>query len=312
MSTMSVTLSQARVVDPVLSNVARGFTQQLLAGTALFPMVPVMLAGGNIIVFGDEEFRQYNLRRAPGTATKRIPIGHAGAPYALFQDSVEVPVPREHMRDASRQPGLNLGTTATNKAMRTMMLALEVEQAALARTAANYAASNRVALAPGARWSNPGVDPAGTIETGREAIRAAVGVYPNTAVVSARAMAALRRNGPVLERIKYTGRDNVTEDLLASLWDVERVVVGRSLTRDAAGASTDCWGTDVVLAYTAIGALDNAEPSYGFTYQMEGHPLVEPAYWENSTKSWIYGATFERVPVIAGAGAGFLIQTAAD
>lgn len=308
---MSINQGQARIVDPVLTNVARGFVQQDLAGMALFPAVPVMLGGGNIIQFGREEFRQYNIRRAPGAATKRIPMGYAGTPYALLQDALEMPVPREHMRDASRQPGIQLGTVATQKAMRIAMLSLEVEQAGLARNTASYPASNRVALGAGSRWSDAAVNPSATIETGREAIRAAVGVYPNLALLSARAFAACRNNPAILDRFKYTSSESVTAEMLARLWDIDRVVVGRSVTADAADVTTDVWGTDAILAYTAIGAIDNAQPSFAFTYTMEGHPLVEQAYWDNSTKSWIYPVTYERAPVIAGGGAGYLIQTAA-
>ena len=308
---MSITTAQARIVDPVLTNVARGFVQQNLAGLALFPTVPVMVTGGNILQFGREEFRQYNIRRAPGAATKRLPMGYAGAPYALEQDALEIPVPREHMRDASRQPGLNLGTIATRKGMATIMLSLEVQQATLARNTASYPASNRVALGAGSRWSDATVNPSTSIETGREAIRTAVGVYPNTAVLSARAFAAARSNPLLLDRFKYTSAESVTTDMLARLWDLERVVIGRSVTADQADVTTDVWGTDVVLAYTAIGAMDNAQPSFGFTYTMEGHPLVEQSYWDAGTKSWIYPVTMERVPVVAGGGAGYLIQTAA-
>lgn len=308
---MSITLGQARIVDPVLSNVARGFRDQMRAGFALFPAVPVLLAGGNIIQFGREEFRQYALRRSPGARTARIPMGYSGQPYALVQDALEVPVPREHMRDASRQPGVNLGTVATQKGMRTALNALEVEQANLARNTASYPAGNRVALAGGSRWSDAAVNPGTSIETGREAIRAAVGVYPNVAVLSARAFAAARQNPILLDRFRFTSAESVTTDMLARLWNIDRVVIGMSVTVDQADVPTDVWGTDVVLAYTAVGPVDNAEPSFGFTYEMEGHPLVEQAYWDASCKSWIYPVTYERVPVVAGGGAGYLIQTAA-
>lgn len=308
---MSINLGQARIVDPVLSNVARGFKDQARAGFALFPSVPVMLAGGNIIQFGREEFRQYNLRRSPGARTARLPMGYSGAPYALVQDALEVPVPREHMRDASRQPGINLGTIASQKGMRTILNALEVEQANLARNTASYPASNRIALGGGSRWSDAAINPGSSIEVGREAIRTAVGVYPNVAVLSARAFAAARQNPNLLERFKYTSSESVTTEMLARLWNIDRVVVGQSVTVDQADVATDVWGTDVILAYTAVGPVDNAEPSFGFTYEMEDHPLVEQAYWDASAKSWVYPVTYERVPVVAGGGAGYLIQTAA-
>lgn len=308
---MSINLGQARIVDPVLTNVARGFADQPRVGFTLFPRVPVMLAGGNIIQFGREEFRQYNLRRAPGARTARIPVGYSGAPYSLVQDALEVPVPREHMRDASRQPGINLGTVATQKGMRTILNAVEVEQATVARNTASYPASNRIALGPGSRWSDPAINPGASIEVGREAIRTAVGVYPNVAVLSAKAYAAARNNPLILERFKYTSAESVTTDMLARLWNIQRVEVGQSVTVDQADVASDVWGTDVILAYTAIGAIDNAEPSFAYTYEMEGHPLVEQAYWDSGTKSWVYPVTYERTPVVAGGGAGYLIQTAA-
>lgn len=311
---MTISVGQARIVDPVLSTVARGFMEQELVANAIFPMVPVDLRGGNIVVFGREEFRQYQLKRAPGAATVRIPFGYSGQPYALTQDALETSVPREHMQDASRMPGVDLGTVAVRKATRIIALALEVEQAALARATSSYPATNRVALASGSRWTDATVNPSATIETGREAIRASIGVYPNTVLLSAKAFSACRTNPLILDRFKYTSRDSITTEMLASLWDIPRVVVGRGVTTDQADAVTDIWGGDVIMAYTAIGPISNAEPSFGFTYTMRGHPIVEQPYWDNSHKSWQYPVTYERAPVVANTGAacaGYLIQTAA-
>jgi hypothetical protein len=310
---MSMTMNarQVRVVDPVLSTVARGFRPQELVGSFLFPRVGVPVSGGTILEFGREEFRQYNLRRAPGGATKRLPMGYGSRPYALVQDAVDVPVPREYSRDAQRSPGLNLGTIATQKGMRTLLLGLEIEQANLARNTASYAASNRVALGAGSRWSDPTVDPMIAFDVGREAIRAAIGVYPNTVCLGARVMTALKRNPLMLDRIKYTQRGVITEEILAEVFEVERVVVGKAISVDQADAASDVWGTDAILAYTAIGAVDNAQPSFAYTYEMEGHPLVEQPYYDDTHKSWFYPVAYERAPVVAGNTAGYLIQTAA-
>lgn len=307
--TTTMSLGQVRVIDPVLTTVARGFPQQELAGLALFPAVNVQLSGGNVIGFGREEFRLYNLRRTPGAATARVPFGYAAQPYALVQDAIEVPVPREHMRDASRSPGIELGTIATQKGMRTLMLGLEVEQATLARTLGSYPSTNRVTVATENRWTND-IDPTTAVELGREAIRAQIGLYPNTMVMGAKVFAACRSNPKLLERFKYTTADSITEAMLARLWNLERVIVGKSVTVNQQDVPSDVWGNDAILAYTAIGSLSAAEPTFGYTYTMEGHPLVEQAYWEANTKSWVYPITYERVPVVAGGGAGYLIQAA--
>ena len=124
----------------------RGIATRSMWGWRFFPRVPVAVSGGQILTFGKESFRQYNIRRTPGSATKRVQFGYAGKPFALVQDALEGVVPREHLRDASQTPGINLGQRATNNAMRIASLALEVEQAALARDANNYDNDHKVDL----------------------------------------------------------------------------------------------------------------------------------------------------------------------
>jgi hypothetical protein len=73
----------------------------------------------------------------------------------------------------------------------------------------------------------------------------------------------------------------------------------------------DVWGNNAVLAYVPrIGGggadLSLAEPGLGFTNVLEGHPFAETPYYDNASKSWVYGATYERRPNVAYSGAGFL------
>jgi hypothetical protein len=55
--------SQVRVVDPVLTEVARGYSNPAFVGSGLFPYVPVGVRGGKIVQFGKEAFRLYNTAR---------------------------------------------------------------------------------------------------------------------------------------------------------------------------------------------------------------------------------------------------------
>ncbi|HKJ76856.1 MAG TPA: hypothetical protein VKA64_06595, partial [Gammaproteobacteria bacterium] len=167
--------SGVRVIDPILSSVVQGYRQPDLVGEVLFPRIPVTTRGGQVIEFGTEAFMLYNARRAPGANTKRVEFGYQGKPFALVEDSLEGKVPREYLRDAQRVPGINLGTRTVNLTMRSLLLALENEQATLARGAANYDASHKIDLS-GAKWSNDANNPSSDIETGREAIRASCGM----------------------------------------------------------------------------------------------------------------------------------------
>ena len=93
--TTQLTPAGARVIDPVLTQVARGYRNPLAIYPFLFPIVPVGSRGGTIIAFGAEDFQIVDLRRAPGADMPRVDIGYEGDPYACQQRAVEVPVPIE-------------------------------------------------------------------------------------------------------------------------------------------------------------------------------------------------------------------------
>jgi hypothetical protein len=65
-----------------------------------------------------------------------------------------------------------------------------------------------------------------------------------------------------------------------------------------------------VLAYVPNETRGFEEPSFGYTYRLRGHPFVEQPQWDSSKKSWVYGVTFDRLPVLTGADAGFLFKSA--
>lgn len=310
---MNLTNRGVRIIDPILSTFSQGYRNANFIGEALFPRVPVSLSGGQIIEFGREAFQLVNMRRTPGGPTKRVQFGYAGKPYVLLQDSLEVPVPREHQRDANIALNIDLGQRAARMGMSKILLQLEVDQATLATTLGNYGAGNKVTLAGATKWSTATGTPLTDVDTGREAIRAAVGIYPNVLVLSAVAFIACKNNPQVIARFQYNSSvavdaSSITEKQLAGLFNVDKVVVGKAIVTSDALVNSDIWGNNAVLAYVPIGETFQEEPSYGYTYTMNGNPLVEQPYWDNNSKSEIFGVTMERAPVLSGISSGYLIQ----
>lgn len=302
---------QVRVVDPVLSQVAQGYRPAELVGNSLFPHVTTYVSGGQVLEFGKESFRLYQARRAPGSNTKRVQFGYLGRSFALVQDALEGQVPREYLRDAAEGPKVELDQRAVYGAMRALSMTLEYDQAQLATNAANYDNSHKVALAGNDKWSDASAKPGDDVEAGKEAIRQSVGIFPNTMLLSAQAFKAVKSNPSVVDRFKYTSRESITAEMLASLWDLEKVVVGKAVAFDDAGAAIDIWGNNAVLAYVPTTPSGMEDPSFGYTYVMADHPLVERPYYDNNAKSWVYPVTFERAPVLTGILSGYLIQTPA-
>jgi len=305
---MVMNAAATRVVNPILSTYVQGYRQADLVGESLFPRVPVSVSGGQILEFGKESFKLYNSRRAPGANTKRISFGYAGKPYALFNDALEAPVPREMMRDAKVMPGIDLGTRAVRTVMNSLLLGLESAQATLATDASQYDSNHKITLAGTSKWSDPASDPIAQMDTYKEAIRSSIGIRPNTLLLSAQAWSAAKTNAKIRAQFQYTNPSSITLEMLKGIFDIKRIAVGEAVVSDDANVLSDVWGNNAILAYVPDAPEGMEQPSYGYTYTMEGHPMVEEAYYDNSAKSWIYGVGFERAPVLSGITSGFLIQ----
>ncbi len=302
----------ARIVDPVLSGIAQGYVHAQRVGHTLFPANDVLQRGGTVIEFGRESFLNYKSRRAPGADAVNIQFGYEGKPYSLSQFSLDAPIPREHMEEALAVPGIDLGKRAVNVAMDSLTLTLEIEQAELAGNPASYPAANKLTLAGSARWSDPASDPIGDIDAAKDQVRTTCGVEPNRMVISNKGFRALKRHPNIMDRFKYTTAESITAKMLAGIFDLDELNVGKTTyveNLDASGAFKEAWGNFACMAYvpTQDAALD--QPSFGYTYTLKGHPFVEPPRWEGGERSWVYGVTYERRPVLTGMAAGFLFQS---
>lgn len=310
-----MTNAQARVIDPVLSNIARGFTHNEFVADALFPRVDVPQRAGKIITFGREDFKLYQTKRAPGQNTKRVTFGYSGNPYAITDDSLEGVAPIENMQEAAAVPGVELGRLTLMKTDKTLALGYENSAATVARTAASYAAANKAALSGAARWDQSTSTPVTDIIAAKEAIRAKIGKYPNVMLISPKPFSYLCEHATIRDQFKYTGHEVVTEAMLASKFKIPKVVVGQAVYLDGSDVQQDVWGTDVVLAYVDVsGARDMGSPSAFYGYTLVGYPAAEEPYYERPTKSWVYPYTRAEAPVMAGANGdgAFLIQTASN
>ncbi|MEM8601893.1 MAG: major capsid protein [Bacteroidota bacterium] len=312
---------QTRVVDPINTEVVRGYKNADFVGMSLFPAVPVSQYGGQVIEFGKEAFILYASNRARGAGTKRVRFGYEGKPFVVIPSSLEGVVPFEDMVDADQVPGIDLSRGAVGLTMRSLTLGKEYQAAKLATDPNNYGADNKVALAGGDKWSAAGSKPADQINEAKRAIRKKIGVEPNTLVLSGDAFDALKENASLLDKIKYTQRGSITTEIIAAAFDVERVLVGKAVYADNEAADfSDVWGNNAVLAYVPANAsmryapgsdgamMNREEPSYGYSYVVGGMPMVEQPYQDRNAKSWIYPVTYDATPVLSGVEAGYLFQ----
>lgn len=312
-----LTLSQARVINPVLTSVAQGFSQNSLIGAKLFPVVNVGQRAGNIITFGREDFMQYSgLVRAPGAATKRVQVGYAGSTFSLVDYSLEGTLPIETLQEAEASANgfsIDMASMTLKKTVNIMNLRLEIAQASLATTLANYPANNRTTLSGTAQWSDySGTStPAAVIETGKEQIRASTGKRPNLLVLGPVVFARLRQHPQIRDYIKYANREVATPAILAEFFGVQEVIVADGVQATDAGVLSDIWGKHAILAYVETETLANmGTPTFGYTYNLGGYPIAEDAYYGRNEKTWYFPVTRSEAPVIASNISGYFIQNA--
>jgi hypothetical protein len=308
-----MTPSQARVIDPILTEIARGYRSPKAAiANVLFPLVNVAQRGGKIISFGPDDFKLVSSVRAPGTNTKRVQFGYASGNFSLVDYRLEAVTPWEIQEEAGAVPGIDLIAMNVRRVQNVMALEREKQAADLARNADSYASTNKETLSGSGQWSNPASDPIADVLEAKEAVRKQIGERPNTLALAPVVLTALRNHPKVLDRLSTAAdRPPASMAQLAALFEIAQIIEGEAVYHDGTQFQ-DVWGNDAILAYTTPASLaEMGSPNYGYTYQLQGRPVVEEGYEDRSANSWVNPVADARAPVLAGASAGFIFKAAA-
>lgn len=310
---MSMNAAQARVVDPILTNHARGYQNADFIGNYLFPLVNMPTRAAKRIEFDRSSFKRRRTRRAPGGPIATLEFGYEGKPVQLHQEALSGLVPREFLEDAKAVPNIDLQQDAVDTVLAVIALEKEIQQANAARNAAAYAASNKSALAGDSKWSDPDSDPLVQVNDAIEVIRGRIGKRPNTLVLGGKLASKLKVHPKIRDHFKFTTSASVTMAMLQAYFDLPNVVSGDAIYDMQDGTTVDVWGGDAILAYVAqstSGRRSMALPSFGYTYELLNHPLVEASRFCDETKSWKNDVLDEFSPELVGPDAGFLFQDA--
>ena len=304
-----ISAEAARIVDPVLTTAARGYRHPAHVRHWLFPRVPVSARGGRRIEFDRSDFRRVNARRAYGGATQRVQFGHEGQKFALEPYRLEGAQPVEPAQDAMAVAGIDMGMRAADGTQALISLNHEIECATLATTVANYPAGHALVVMENARWDAAGANPTDQVMVGVERIRKATGMRPNVMVMGGAVFSRICVHPNILQQIRYLPEGKQIADAadLARMWRLEHVVPGDSIYVDENDVAHDVWGNHVILAYTRLGSVSRAEPTFGYGYGLAGYPMVEQAYLDRNTNTWLYPVADEYEPQIVGGDAGYLM-----
>ena len=304
-------LSKLRVVDPVLSALALGYSNAAFIGDQLLPFVTVDKEGGKIPLFGKDAFRVYVTERALRAKSNRInPEDIGGADIVLDEHDLEFPI--DYREDA--ESAYPLQAYATDRVVEGIRLRHEKIVADMTQNPANYPTGNKIALSGAGMFSDAASDPEGVVDDAKAAVREKIVKEPNSMVIGYKTWRALKRH-PKLKAILSDQRSRLVQLAdLREIFDIENIVVGKGMYATDAGVTTDLWGATMVLAYVPTGAKGAAgdapvrsayEPGFGYTLRKKGNPVVDTRT-EDGKLEIIRNTDIFR-PYMLGAEAGYLV-----
>ncbi len=299
-------LETLRVVDPILTNIARGYSNNEYIGTKLLPVVQVDKEGGKIPLFGKEAFRVYDTKRAIKADSNKADIGgFETTSYATTEYDLAIPLDYREIKEAM----LDIEKNAAIRATEALKLGLEKQIADMVQNASLYPPANKETLATN-QFNDSGVDPIDIIEGKKNALRALIGKRPNIMVMGASVFDNLKSHTKLLDRIKYSSLGVVTLDLMKQLFGIPNILVGESIYSADGSTFTDLWGDNVILAYLSNPsgiASTPYEPCFGYTLQLKGNPYVD-TYEEAGGKVKVVRATDNYDVKIVGIESAYLLK----
>lgn len=243
-------------VDPMLTNVAIAFENDVYIADQVFPAFAVKKQSGKHFVYDQARFRANDSLRGTGSPSNEVTISlSVGTAYYADDHALSISVADEDVDNAitPTDPFVD----ATEFLMDQQMVAREIELAAM--LADTGVMTQNTTLSGTTQWSDfNNSDPIANIETAKQTIHASIHKMPNTLILGKQVFDKLKHHPAVLERIKYSQKGIITADLLASLFEVERVLIGGAGKTTSAEGQTETtgyiWGKHAILAYVAPSA----------------------------------------------------------
>lgn len=274
---MAGILKGKRVVDPVLTTVARGYKNAAFIGDQLFPVVEMDKEGGVIPTFGKGVFAVYDTRRAPGANSNIATRENMGTQdITLDEHDLAFPVDYREQNESI----IDEEKKAARRATAGIELRREIYAATLAQDPSLYTGRTKK-LAAGKGWNATDSDPLKDMEAGIEVVREATGNRPNIITMGASVMSLLRYHPAIQGAVGSNERKRITEQIIQDLLNVDKVLIGGAVSLDPKAKTIgDIWKDNVMLHYVAPQQADAASadeyvPSFGYTFRRKGAPVID-------------------------------------
>lgn len=275
-------------INAPLTNVSIAYMQKADAfiATKVFPRVPVQKQSDVYWKYTKSDWRRTDVqKRAPGTESAGIgwkvdTDSYFAHPYAVHKDI-------DDQVRSNADSNWNLDRDSTTFVTNQLLLKRDLDWAnTYFKTGVWGLDKTGVASAPTGnqflQWNDPASDPIADFALAQLNFIESTGFKPNKLVIGAKVLSQLKQHPDIIDRIKYTQRGIVTTDLLATLFDVDQVMVCYASSTNVAeqpdGRLQDTAATyayivnpKAALLCYAPGSPSVMTPSAGYTFTWNGY-----------------------------------------
>jgi len=296
-------------IDKILTNISIKYSNEAFIGLQLMPVVPVKKKSDIYYIYNSkaDRFRIPVTLRAPKTDSRTVDwkVTHDG--YICNEYALNSLIDDEE-RDNADKP-LNLEVDTTEFITDILQLGLEMRiKDILEANLTKHGPTSGV-------WSDytdgAATDPITDIEIGKAAIHSIIFREPNVLLLGKAVYDKLKHHPKILELIKYSQKGVLTTDLMASLFGIEKVIVGKAGYNTAKEGKPESlsylWGKNAILAYV--------EPkpglkkfSLGYTFQSQKFQ-TRRARIETKHSDWFEVGNKETEKIVCAA-CGYRIEPA--
>ena len=267
-------------VDAILTNMSVAYMQKAenFIADKVFPVVPVDKQSDKYFSYDKNDWLRDEARlRTDGTES--VGSGYNISTESYYADVFAIHKDIGDQTRANADAPINVDREAAEFVTHRLLTRREIQWSADFMSAGVWGTT--VVGVPGApgggqfrQWNDyVNSDPIEDVETGKAAILSVTGLEANTLVLGYDAFRQLKNHPDLVDRIKYTSAQTITEDMIARMFDVDKVYVSKAIkatnAEGAAGAYSFTTGKTAMLCHVAP-APGLLTPSAGYTFQWTG------------------------------------------
>lgn len=293
-----------------LENVSLAFTPQGFIGDQLSPRFMVEKESDLYYVYSKDTMQLPETLRADGGESNQATFNLSTASYALEEHAISDIVTDRQRANADKAIRPDVDTTEFLTGI--IKTRREVDLQAIVQTKANW--SNNSSLTSTMAWSADTTtsNPIRQVDTAASVILLNCGKKPNVIAMNDQTFNVAKEHVSIIDRVKYTSMQSVTEGILATLFNVGTVLQATATYMNAEEGLTETsariWNDTVFIGYVAPSmGLKTISALTTFWQNNTGYPVMVKKWREEKRSGDMIEASAMFQNKIVSSDCGYLI-----